>query len=76
MKYWYDQRYKCCETCHHFRDSIIKGRKACGEYAMAFSEEKGIVDDECEKHRTEAEWQEDQRRIELLKKQAKRRKKI
>ena len=75
MKYWYDQRYKCCEACHHFRDSLIQGRKACGEYAMPFSEYKGIVDDVCEKYKTEQQWQEEQIRDEMLKKQARRKKK-
>lgn len=69
MKYWYDQRYVCCETCHYFRDSIIDGRKACGEYGMAFSESKGIVDGVCARHKTEARWREDQQRDRIYNKQ-------
>jgi hypothetical protein len=69
MKHYYDQRYSCCETCHHFGDSRIEGRKGCGEYAMAFTEEKGIVNDRCPKYKTEAQWQMEKRMEEARKKQ-------
>ena len=42
---------------------------------MPFSEYKGIVDDVCEKYKTEQQWQEEQLRAEMLKKQARRKKK-
>ncbi len=71
MKPYYDQRYSCCETCHHFRDSRIEGRKACGEYAMTFTEEKGIADEGCPKYKTEAQWQIEKRMEEAKKKQKK-----
>lgn len=74
MEHYYDQRFGCCEACHHFRDSIIEGRKACGAYGMAFTEEKGIVDGACGMFKTEAQWQEEQRRAELIRKQSRRRK--
>ena len=42
---------------------------------MPFSEYKGIVDVVCEKYKTEQQWQEEQLRAEILKKQARRKKK-
>ncbi len=72
MTHYYDQRYSCCERCHFFRDSIIGGRKACGEYAMAFDEGKGIADEKCGKFKTEAQWQAEKRMEELKKKQSKK----
>lgn len=67
MKHYYDQRYSYCDTCHFFRESIIEGRYACGRYAMAFSPAKGIIDDNCEGHRTELQWDAEQKQRELMK---------
>lgn len=74
MKHYYDQRLLRCNTCHFLRDSIMKGRKACGSYAMAFTESKGIIDEECDEYRTEAQWQQEQAIAERLKKQKKKKK--